>query len=438
VVRGIESPKGPGVAAHGEWVGAAEAARRLGIQRATLYSYVSRGVLHRRTGADGRASLFHVGEIEALARRGRPRHPGLGELVIESGLTEITSDQAYYRGLDITELAARAELEDVAWLLWTGGHTGRERGPWRAAAAALRAGGAAQAALPDGTLPLERLQVIVPALAAADPMRLQLDPAAVIAAGRAIMAGMVDCLPGAGGGDGAEPGDGLTARLWAKLCPAGPPGRPRDASGLRDALRAALVLLADHELAASTLAARVAASVRADPYAVVATGLGAVGGALHGGASLGVEAMLAAAAVPADVPRVVGSLLRRGERIPGFGHFVYRAGDPRATFLLGAVRAAVPGSPRLAVAEAVAAEVARRGLPSPNIDFALGALASVSGMVPGGAEAVFAVARTAGWIGHALEEYARRTPLRPRARYTGPHHRAPSGNQEGVPPLLPG
>ena len=99
MVPGIESPEGPGAAAPGEWVGAGEAARRLGIQRATLYSYVSRGVLHRRTGADGRASLFHAGEIEALARRGRPRHPGLGELVIESGLTEITTDQAYYRGL---------------------------------------------------------------------------------------------------------------------------------------------------------------------------------------------------------------------------------------------------------------------------------------------------------------------------------------------------
>src|SRR5262249_5775845 len=217
---------------------------------------------------------------------------------------------------------------------------------------------------------------------------------------------------------GAEPlrrVGSIAERLVPRLCPADP------APSLVRTLGAALVLLADHELAASTFAARVAASVRADPYAVVATGLGAVGGALHGGASLGVEAMLAAAAAPADVPRVVGSLLRRGERIPGFGHFVYRAGDPRATFLLDAVRAAVPGSPLLALAAAGAAEVARRGLPSPNIDFALGTLASASGMVPGGAEAVFAVARTAGWIGHALEEYARRTPLRPRARYTGPH-----------------
>ena len=440
-----------------EWLGAGEAARRLGIKQATLYSYVSRGVLRRRAGEDGRSSLFDAGEVESLARRGRPRHPGAGEFVIESALTEITSDRACYRGLDITALAARYELEDAAWLLWTGELTGRDRGPWRATGAALRAGRAAQAALPPGTLPLERFGVIVPALAAADPLRLQLDPPAVITAARAIMAGLVDCLPAPGRPEAAgaadrhcqqcrpgwrrdqpgqrepgqrEPGQWrLTERLWGRLCP----GSPDD--GLKGALRAALVLLADHELAASTFAARVAASVRADPYAVVATGLGAAGGALHGGASLGVEAMLAAAAGPQDVARAVGSLLRRGERIPGFGHFVYRSGDPRAAFLLGEIRARAPGSPRLAVADALAREVVGRGLPTPNIDFALAVLASVAGMVPGAAEAVFAVARTAGWIGHALEEYARHAPLRPRARYTGPHYPAPDGNQRGAPLL---
>ena len=191
-----------------EWLGAGEAARRLGIKQATLYSYVSRGVLRRRTGEDGRSSLFDAGEVESLARRGRPRHPGAGEFVIESALTEITSDRACYRGLDITALAARYELEDAAWLLWTGELTGRGRGPWRATEAALRAGRAAQAALPPGTLPLERFGVIVPALAAADPLRLQLDPPAVITAGQAIMAGLVDCLPvsaGRGRGRMARP-----------------------------------------------------------------------------------------------------------------------------------------------------------------------------------------------------------------------------------------
>ena len=180
------------------------------------------------------------------------------------------------------------------------------------------------------------------------------------------------------------------------------------------------MLLADHELAASRLAARVAASVRADPYAVVATGLGAVGGALHGGASLGAELMLAAAREPSDAARVVGELIRRGERIPGFGHFVYKTGDPRSVLLLSMIAGLAPDSPRLAVANAVLAEVRRRGLPEPNIDFALAALADATGMITGAGEAVFAVARSAGWLAHALEEYQRKKPIRPRSIYTGP------------------
>jgi citrate synthase len=116
---------------------------------------------------------------------------------------------------------------------------------------------------------------------------------------------------------------------------------------------------------------------------------------------------------------VVGELLRRGERIPGFGHFVYSSGDPRAVLLLDLVRRAVPGSPELAVAEAVLAEARRRALPAPNIDFALATLARAAHMIHGAGEAVFAIARTAGWTAHALEEYARNKPIRPRGRYTG-------------------
>jgi len=433
-----------------DWIGAAEAAQRLGIRQASLYSYVSRGVLTRRRASDGRTSLFHAGEVEGLARRGRPRRgPAATELVIETELTEITGDQLRYRGMDATVLAAERSFEDVAGLLWAGSLGEQAAGPpWQATAAAIAAGTGAQAALPAGTLPLERLQVIVPAMAATDPLRLHLDPSAVIAAARCLISGMVDCLPAAASGPAAPaaagrgadlrgsrtpvqgatiaergadeggprpgPASGAIAeRLAPRLCPG------RLAPGLTAALRAALVLLADHELAASTLAARVAASVRADPYAVVATGLGALGGSLHGGASLGAEVMLASAGTAADAPRVVGELLRRGERIPGFGHFVYKTGDPRAVLLLKLVRAAAPDSERLAVAEAVVAEGRRRALPQPNIEFALAALAAVAGMIPGAGEAIFAVARAAGWLAHALEEYARNMPIRPRGVYTG-------------------
>jgi citrate synthase len=397
-----------------DYLTAAEAARRLGVKPATLYAYVSRGVLSRVRAPDGRASLFGAEEVEQLARRGRPRRPaGVADITVESAITEITGDSLRFRGLDATRLAVSRTFEEVAGLLWTGEfpagpESGRE--PWRARPAALAAGRAAQAALPAGTLPLERLQVIVPAMAATDPLRLQLDRPAVIAAGQNIIAGMVDCLPSEAT---ADQGEAIAGRLWSRLC------NRRPAPGLMRALSAALVLLADHELAASTLAARAAASVRADPYAVVGTGLGAMSGALHGGASLGAETLIAAASGPEDVPRVVAELLRRGERVPGFGHFVYRGGDPRAMLLLDLVRRAAPKSGQLAVADAVFAEVRHKSLPEPNIDFAIATLVRVAGMVRGAGEAIFAVARTAGWIAHALEAYSGPGPLRPRAVYTG-------------------
>jgi citrate synthase len=416
-----------------DFLTAAEAAQRLGVKPATLYAYVSRGVLTRSPAADGRASLFSTDEVERLARRGRPRRPaGAVDITVESAITELTADSLRYRGLDVMRLAVSRTFEEVAGLLWTGDFPSAGE-PWQARPAALAAGRAAQAALPAGALPLERLQVIVPAMAATDPLRLQLDQSAVVAAGRNIIAGMVDCLPPAGpspdaaglgtatpdaASRGASPPDAASAgpiarRLWGRLCDR------RASPGLLRATSAALVLLADHELAASTLAARAAASVRADPYAVVGTGLGAVSGALHGGASLGAEALMAAASGPDDVPRVVAELLRRGEKVPGFGHFVYRGGDPRATVLLGLVRRAAPKSGQLAVADAVLAEVRHKSLPEPNIDFALATLARVAGMARGAGEAMFAVARTAGWVAHALEAYDGPGPLRPRAVYTG-------------------
>jgi citrate synthase len=405
-----------------DWIGAAEAAERLGIKPASLYSYVSRGVLTPRRGPDGRGSLFDAAQIAGLARRGRPRRaPGGAELVIQSELTEISGDRLRFRGHDVIALATSRSFEQVASLLWTDSFAEADA-PWRATGEAIAAGTAAQAGLPADTYPLERLQVIVPAVAATDRLRLHLDRPAVMAAARSLIAAMVDCLPAAGQdaagdrapGPGAAGGDdSIAGRLAPKLCQRPP------SEGLITALRAALVLLADHELAASTLAARVAASVRADPYAVVGTGLGAMSGALHGGASLGAEVLLLSARGPADAPRVVGELLRRGERVPGLGHFVYQAGDPRAVLLLDLIRKAAPDSDRMAVAEAVLAEARRRALPAPNIEFALAALSAVAGMTPGAGEAVFAVARTAGWLAHALEEYARATPIRPRGVYTG-------------------
>ncbi|MFF0769058.1 citrate synthase [Nonomuraea wenchangensis] len=407
-----------------EWIDAATAAERLGVKPATLYAYVSRGVLRRRHADDGRRSLFSAEEVERLARRGRPRSQP-PELVIESAVTALGVDRPYYRGADALELAGRHPFETVATWLWTAtpapaplsdppasdARTGGGDGwPWRCEEGALRAAVAAQQGLPADLLPLDRLQVITTVLGASDSLRFQLDRASVAATGRRLIAGLVDALP-----ELSEPaGESIPARLWSRLCPH--PATP----ALLDALRAALVLLADHELAASTLAARVAASAKADPYAVVLTGLGVLGGPLHGGASYGAERLLREVAEPGQAARAVAERVRRGERVPGFGHSVYKNGDGRGTVLLDLVERAAPGHDRIAAATALAAEMRRRRLPERNVDFALAVLTAVAGMTPGAGEAIFAVARVAGWLAHAMEEYERGALLRLRASYTGP------------------
>jgi citrate synthase len=222
-----------------------------------------------------------------------------------------------------------------------------------------------------------------------------------LAAGLPRPAGLPD--PGAGQGGTGGPGasavgeaDAVTVAglLWRALG-ARPPG-PGDVA----VLDAALVLLADHGLAASTLAARVAASVRADVYGVVSAGLGAADGPLHAAAPERAGRLLDAAV--ADPVAALARHLRDGGSPPGFGHAVYRRQDPRAELLLGLL----PDGPALAAVDAMAAWLAAREDLFPTVDLALAALASTYGMPPGSAAIVFQLARIAGWVAHALEEYA--------------------------------
>jgi citrate synthase len=389
------------------WITTAEAARRLGVKPATVYAYVSRGVLRRHRDEDGRRSLFDAAQVEELARGGRPRRPPApAELVIESSITALRDGRPFYRGRDALELAGSWSFEQTALWLWNGGTD--DAGPWPAVPDALPPAVAAQSGLPAETLPRERLQVITAALAATDPLRHVAGRAAVIATGQRFTTAMLDCLPAVG----SCPGQRIEERLWRALCPA-----PADPD-LLAVLRSALIVLADHELAASTLAVRIAASTRADPYTAVAAGLAAVAGPLHGGASLAVERLLDDIVSPAEVGRVIGDLLRRGERIPGFGHAVYPV-DRRGSYLLGRLREVRPEHRLLAIADEMLAVMRRRRLPAPNIDLAVAALARISGMIDGAAEAIFVIARTAGWLAHAFEEYDRGRLLRARAVYTG-------------------
>ena len=184
-----------------------------------------------------------------------------------------------------------------------------------------------------------------------------------------------------------------------------------------DVLRRCLVLIADHELNASTFVARCVASTGATPYAVVAAALGALSGRRHGGASARAEALFAEFARGGDPLAVMAGRLARGEDLPGFGHFLYPDGDPRALAILAALGRAVPRTCPL-IETAAAAGIRLTG-GHPNVDFALAATAAGLGLPQNAALALFVIGRTAGWIAHAIEQYENGTLIRPRARYTG-------------------
>jgi citrate synthase len=186
-------------------------------------------------------------------------------------------------------------------------------------------------------------------------------------------------------------------------------------------LDAALALLIDHDLAASTLAVRVAASARAHPYAVVSAGLGALEGPLHGAASGLAHRFLVEVLERDGAAPVVADHLRTGQPVPGLGHRLYSGDDPRARMLFRLLDAVPQAAPALAAARDVVETAARHTPLHANVDLALAVLSVASAMPAEAGETVFAVARTAGWIAHALEEYAE-PPLRmrPVGHYDGP------------------
>lgn len=404
---------------------AADVAELLGVKRQTVYAYVSRGILHRRLALDGRTSIFDRAEVEELRLGRRGDQEGEMRTFLTTGLTRVADDGLWIRGRDVIEQidggAGFLELVDLVW-------GGDRAEPWPSLGVTF-AGGPAADALPlgidtaDASSLVEQLRILVAVAASADPLRHDLSPRGVRAGGRRAITAMVsglrcghDAGPASRSGyppppDVAPP---LVRMLWRNLtAEAALPSRLR-------ALDVALAVLVDHGLATSTLAARVAASVRADPYSVVAAGLGVLGGALHGRATSAVHELCQSAQErgPAEA---VGRLQRQGLPVPGFGHAVYREQDPRYSALMGQVVAGWADDPRLGTVFQVRDALSQRSDAIPNVDLATGALTFLAGMPAPAGEVLFAVARTAGWLAHAMEEYDEK-PLRFRtkARYVGP------------------
>lgn len=378
----------------------AEAARRLGVKVSTIYAYVSRGLLTSERAEDGRSSVFALDEVERLARRARGSRQVESRLAtVTTSVTEIGPDGPVYRGRRAVDLARSSHFEDVVDLLLDA----PAGGSWLPAPLPR---------VPPGLAARDCLRWAVVMGGAADALRADSRPGQVAVATRRLIATMVECL-GPDPGSASSPGS-VAARLGRRLT-----GRP-DPGPWSAIVDAALIVLADHELATSTLAARLAASTRADLYDAVLSALGVLGGPLHGGASSRAHALLRDAAAR-SAAEACNDALRWHGHLPGFGMALYPGGDPRAAALLDLLAAeADPTS--WAVIGSVRALAGRDGVPPPNIDFALAALLFAAGMPPDGGETIFTVARVAGWAAHVIEE--RHEPaLRFRVRAVHVHRR---------------
>ncbi len=390
-----------------------EAARRLGVKVATLYAYVSRGLLVSHAGmAGGRRSLFDADEVERLARRSRGgRSVETRMATITTGITQLTDDGPVYRGRRAVDLATAETFEEVAAWLWRGVDPGPAWAPF-------------DLGTPPDIGSSDRMRWAVVMAGAHDRLRADRRPEVVVKKGARLAASMVEVLPlpGVAGAAGAGPagssagglvlGDGrevhgtLAERLAERLCPS------VDGAVIRW-VNAALVLMADHELATSTLAVRVAASTHADLYDVLLAGLATIAGPLHGGASQQAYGLLVDAARH-GVGQAVEDTLRWQGVLPGFGHSVYKSGDARFDALFGLLADSVTPD-QFALISSLVDLTREHDIPPPNVDLALAAMAWARGMAPDAGRTLFTVARVAGWVAHYLEELEER-PLRYRAR----------------------
>jgi len=392
-----------------------EAARRLGVKMATLYAYVSRGLLVSHPSPTGRRRLFDVEEVERLARRSRQGKAVETRMAtITTGITQLTDDGPIYRGLRAIDLATRYRYEEVAEWLWdvdSEGAVDVRPGPeW----VAMDLGRPPEIGTSD------RMRWAVVMAGAAEPLRSDLRPEAVIRAARQVAASMVEVLPAAGpaaAGSGETPPvtgvDGepdLTGSMAERLTSV---LTPRPTADLVRAVNAAMVLMADHELATSTLAVRVAASTRADIYDALLVALGTIAGPLHGGASQLAYSLLVDA--QRDGPeRALDDTLRWQRVLPGFGHTVYKHGDARFGVLLQLFEQ-LARPDQVELVHSIVDAAADHDIPPPNVDLALAAISWSTGMPADAGRTLFTVARVAGWVAHYLEELEER-PLRYRAR----------------------
>jgi citrate synthase len=380
------------------YLSAGEAAAELSISPATLYAYVSRGLVRSEPAEDGaRARRYRADDVRSLKNRRAPMVEGQGlkaaDLpMLDSAISTITEDGPIYRGVKATTLSETASFEQAATLLWDS----QASDPF------------AKANMPvisptKDAQPIDRAVAVLSQATEADPRAYNMVSEGRAATGARILrlavATMINAEPS------ADPLHKQIARAWA----------PKHKHA-EDMIRRALVLLADHELNASTFTVRCAASTGISLYDAVIAGLVALKGPRHGGVGPMASKMLDTL-MTGDVAAIVRERVALGERFPGFGHLVYRDGDPRAESLFGALV-------KTGIDKRLAVEIPERIKEATgafaNCDYALAVMRRELDMPAGSETTIFAMSRIAGWVAHASEQLETRKLIRPRARYTGP------------------
>lgn len=400
---------------------AEEASAELNVSKATLYAYVSRGLIRSEQADDSRRHLYRGDDVRTMRnakenRREEGASPGgqilWGAPVLDSAITYIGDEGLFYRGRDAVALARNSSVEHVARLLWdVEGGDPFLKPPPPEVIEVFSAASREVHHLPA----IDRCISLLPRLKDADISAFATDPEAMAQVGATLMrvvSASVAELPLTD-----RPITDVLAQGWAVKSPAAV-----------DLIRMSLILSADHELNVSAFTVRCTMSAGATPYGAIAAGLVALQGYRHGGAVDRTIAFLEEARRADDIANFIRARLRRGSRIPGFGHPIYQGTDPRAEALLGAIWRGGLDLPYFeASKELVDTIIAMTGL-HPNVDFANALLALGLSLPEQGGVALFAVGRSMGWMAHAIEQVESRALIRPRARYVGAR---PSPDRQG-------
>ena len=396
-----------------DWIDAAAAAKLLGVKRETLYAYVSRELVRARPAPSGRKRLYQRADLERLKTRSRARagHTAAaasamrwGEPVLDSALTQIDEHGPYYRGRLALELARTHSFEAVAELLWTG-VLPRTRPRFASAITVDPRTRRLRAALSREHGSLDALGLVLALAPEAGPCESESAAALVRHLASSLALARDEKLRGR-----SFAAESVAEALLIAL------GGSADPASLR-AVNEALIVCADHELNPSSFAARVAASVGASLPRCTLAALATFSGPLHGGACGRIEQFVQQLARPEDAIRAVSDQLRSGGSVPGFGHVLYPAGDPRARPLLERARRLAPEASSVRTIMALIDAVALADGEYPTVDCGLVALCSALSLPSGAASCLFAIGRSAGWMAHAFEQRAQGFVMRPRARY---------------------